>query len=119
MKVKVLELFRDKYTKEIYQEGQIIEFDDESRVDDLVSRGLVETVKDKTEDSDSNPPNKGGDPVMLSLFEEQFEKKKVVEALKSIGENATNGMKDETILKNVAALDEEKTSALMTALGIE
>lgn len=118
MKVKVLELFRDKYTKEIYQEGQIIELDDESRVDDLVSRGLVETVKDKTEDIDSNP-NKGGDPVMLSLFEEQFEKKKVVEALKSIGENATNGMKDETILKNVAALDEEKTSALMTALGIE
>lgn len=109
MKVKVLKIFRDKFTKELYSVGVEFELDDESRIVDLTSRGLVELIEDK----------KGEDPVLITLFEKEFEKKAVIEALKTIGERAAWNMKDETIIANVAALDEEKTGALKSALGIE
>ena len=38
MRVKVIEIFRDKFTKELYQVGKELEIADESRVEDLVSR---------------------------------------------------------------------------------
>lgn len=108
MKVKVIEIFRDKFTKELYQVGKELEIADESRVEDLVSRELVEAVEEKKEVKST-----------LSLFEKEFEKKAVVDAFKAIGEKATMNMKEETLIANVAALDEEKTKALKTALGIE
>lgn len=108
MKVKVIEIFRDKFTKELYQVGKELEIADESRVEDLVSRELVETVEEKKEEKST-----------LFLFEKEFEKKAVVDALKSIGEKGTMNMKEETLIANVAALDEEKTKALKTALEIE
>lgn len=108
MKVKVIEIFRDKFTKELYQVGKELEIADESRVEDLVSRELVEAVEEKKEVKST-----------LSLFEKEFEKKAVVDALKAIGEKGAMNMKEETLIANVAALDEEKTKALKTALGIE
>ncbi len=108
MKVKVIEIFRDKFTKELYQIGKELEIADESRVEDLVSRELVEAVEEKKEVKST-----------LSLFEKEFEKKAVVDALKAIGEKGAMNMKEETLIANVAALDEEKTKALKTALGIE
>lgn len=109
MKVKVLRVFRDKYTKELYSVGIELEFEDEARIEDLTSRGLVEAIEDK----------KGNDPVLISLFEKEFEKKVVIEVLKAIGEKVAWNMKSENIVANVAALDKEKTSALKAALGIE
>ncbi|MFV0327327.1 MAG: hypothetical protein ACK5LF_23640 [Bacteroides xylanisolvens] len=109
MKVKVLRVFRDKYTKELYSVGIELEFEDEARIEDLTSRGLVEAIEDKT----------GNDPVLIPLFEEEFEKKTVIKALKSVGESAAWNIKDENLIANIAALDEEKTSALKAALGIE
>lgn len=109
MKVKVLNIFRDKFTKELYHVGKELEIADESRVEDLVSRGLVKAVEEKKTESKET----------LSLFEQEFEKKAVVDALKAIGEKATMNMKGETLIANVAALDEEKTNALKTALGID
>lgn len=109
MKVKVIEIFRDKFTKELYQIGKELEITDENRVKDLVSRGLVEALEEKKKESKET----------LSLFEQEFEKKAVVDALKSIGEKATMNMKEETLIANIVALDEEKTKALKTALGIE
>lgn len=109
MKVKVIEIFRDKFTKELYQIGKELEITDEDRVKDLVSRGLVEDLEEKKEESKET----------LSLFEQEFEKKAVVDALKAIGEKATMNMKGETLIANIVALDEEKTKALKTALGIE
>ena len=108
MKVKVIEIFRDKFTKELYQVGKELEIADESRAEGLVSRELVEAVEEKKEVKST-----------LSLFEKEFEKKAVVDAFKAIGEKATMNMKEETLITNVAALDEEKTKALKTALEIE
>lgn len=108
MKVKVIGIFRDKFTKELYQVGKEFEITDESRVKDLVSRGLVEVIEEKKEEKTT-----------LSLFDKEFEKKAIVDALKTIGEKATMNMKEETLIANVTALDEEKTKALKAALGIE
>lgn len=108
MKVKVIGIFRDKFTKELYQVGKEFDITDESRVKDLVSRGLVEVIEEKKEEKTT-----------LSLFDKEFEKKAVIDALKTIGEKATMNMKEETLIANVTALDEEKTKALKAALGIE
>lgn len=107
MKVVVIRIFRDKFTKEEYPVGKELEFEDNDRVEDLVSRGLVVVVEDKEKATGA-----------ISLFDKEFEKKVVVDALKAIGEKATWNMKDETIISNVAALNEEKTKSLKTALGI-
>lgn len=109
MKVKVLRIFRDKFTKELYSVGGLLELEDKSRIKDLTTRGLVELVEDK----------KGEDPGLITLFDKEIEKKTVLSALKAIGEKASWNMKDETIIDNVSSLDEEKASALKKALGIE
>ncbi len=109
MKVKVLKIFRDIYTKELYSVGRKLEIDDEDRIEDLTSRGLVEVVEEKRTD----------DLVLVPLLDKEFEKKVVLDALKAIGEKVAWNMKSENIVANVAALDEEKTAALKTALGIE
>ncbi|BES59887.1 hypothetical protein [Dysgonomonas capnocytophagoides] len=109
MKVKVLKIFRDIYTKELYSVGRKLEIEDEDRIEDLTSRGLVGVVEEE----------KAADPVLITLFEKEFEKKVVLDALKAIGEKVAWNMKSENIVANVAALDEEKTAALKTALGIE
>lgn len=42
MKFKVTKTFRDKYTKEIYQAGDVITLvEDEKRAEDLLSRKLI------------------------------------------------------------------------------
>lgn len=109
MKVRVLKIFRDVYTKELYSVGRKLEIEDEDRIEDLTSRGLVGVVEEE----------KAADPVLITLFEKEFEKKVVLDALKAIGETAAWNIKDENLIANIAALDEEKTSALKTALGIE
>ena len=57
--------------------------------------------------------------VKISLFEKEFEKKALVDALKSIGAQASGNMKEETLLSKVSELDEESTAKLKEALGIE
>ena len=109
MKVKVIEVFRDKFNGKYYEPGQVLEIEDKARVADLESRKLAERVEVPEEKKE----------VKLSLFDKEFEKKELVEALKSIGEKGAMNMKEETLLANVTALDEEKTSALKKALGIE
>lgn len=106
MKLNVISEFQDKFTKQLYKPGKVIEIEDESRVEDLKARGLAEPIEEKKE-------------VKISIFEREFEKKELVEALKSINEKATMNMKDETLLANVAGLDEEKTFALKKVLAVE
>lgn len=109
MKVNVIKIFRDIYTKELYSVGRELDIQDEDRLEDLTSRGLVEVVEE----------DKASDPALIPLFEEEFEKKTVIKVLKSIGESVAWNIKDENLIANIAALDEEKTNALKTALGIE
>lgn len=101
MKVKVIQLFRDKFTKELYPIGTKLDLD-EVRVEDLVSRGLVELNEEKQGN--------------ISLFGSEYEKKSVVDALKSIGEKATMNMKEETLLSVIEALNKEKMKDLEEAL---
>ena len=107
MKVKVISVFRDKFTGKYYTPGEVIEVGEETRVLDMESRRLVERGEVKTPE------------VKISLFEKEFEKKTLIEALKSIGVQASGNMKEETLLGKVAELDEESTAKLKEALGIE
>lgn len=112
MKVKVISVFRDKFTKQMYEPGQVLDFEDEARVQDLESRKLaerVETVKTPEEKKE----------VKISLFDKEFEKKVLIDALKSIGAQASGNMKEETLLAKVSELDEESIAKLKVTLGIE
>ena len=112
MKVKVITVFRDKFTHQLYNPGEVIEIEDEVRVQDLEKRELAERVE----------AGKGSEEkkeVKISLFEQEFEKKAFVEVLKAVGVQASGNMKEETLLAKIAELDEESTAKLKGALGIE
>lgn len=111
MKVKVISVFRDKFTGKYYSPGEVIEISEESRVLDMESRRLAERVEVKAPEEKKE--------VKISLFEKEFEKKTLVEALKSIGVQASGNMKEETLLAKVSEQDEESTAKLKEALGIE
>ena len=115
MKVKVVSVFRDMFTGQLYNPGEVIEIEDEARVEDLASRKLAEPIKEKKEVKVSEEKKE----VKISLFEKEFEKKALVDALKSIGVQASNNMKEETLLAKVIELDEETTAKLKEALSIE
>lgn len=115
MKVKVISVFRDKLAGQYYSPGEVIEISEESRVLDMESRKLAERVEERKE---AKAPEEKKE-VKISLFEEEFEKKALVDALKSIGVQATANMKEETLLSKVTELDEESTGKLKEALGIE
>lgn len=116
MKVKVISVFRDKLTGKYYTPGEMIEVAEESRVLDMESRKLAERVEVKLPEVKAPEEKK---EVKISLFEKEFDKKVLVDALKSIGVQASGNMKEETLLAKVAELDEEMTSKLKEALGIE
>ena len=109
MKVIVTSVFRDKFTHRLYNCGDSFDIKDEARVQDLESRKLAkrgEVPEEKKE-------------VKISLFEKEFEKKGLVDALKGIGVQVTGNMGEKTLLDKVAELDEEANSKLKIALGIE
>lgn len=115
MKVKVISVFRDKFTGQLYNPGEEIEIQDKVRVEDLEARRLAERIKEKQE---SKAPEEKKE-VKISLFEKELEKKALVDALKSIGVQATANMREETLLAKVTELDEEATGKLKEVLGIE
>lgn len=112
MKVKVITVFRDKFTHQLYNPGEVIEIEDEVRVQDLEKRELAERVE-------AGKVSEEKKEVKISLFEKEFEKKALIDALKSIGVQASGNMKEETLLAKVAELDEGSTAKLKKSLGIE
>lgn len=112
MKVIVTSVFRDKFTHRLYNCGDSLDIEDEARVQDLESRELVERVE-----TVKTPEEKK--EVKISLFDKDFEKKVLIDALKAIGVQASGNMKEETLLAKVSELDEEATAKLKEALGIE
>ena len=116
MKVKVISVFRDKFTGKYYTPGEVIEVGEEARVLDMESHRLAERIEAKNTEVKAPEEKK---EVKISLFEKKFEKKALVDALKSIGAQASGNMKEETLLAKVAELDEESTAKLKEALGIE
>lgn len=109
MKVKVISVFRDKFTGKYYSPGEVIEVSEESRVQDMENRRLAERVEVKVPEEKKE--------VKISLFEKEFEKKALIDALKSIGVQASGNMKEETLLAKVAELDEESTAKLKEAIN--
>lgn len=103
MKVQVIAEFRDKFTGKLYQPGESLEIEDEARVEDLSSRGLAKPIEEKK--------------IGITVFEKEFEKKALVDALKVVGVQATGTMGEKTLLEKVAGLDEETTAKLKEALG--
>lgn len=111
MKVKVISVFRDKFTGKYYTPGEVIEVGEESRVLDMESRKLAERVEVKVPEEKKE--------VKIFLFEKEFDKKALVDALKAIGVQAAGNMKEDTLLGKVSELDEESIAKLKEALGIE
>lgn len=111
MKIRVISVFRDKFTGKYYTPGEVIEVSEESRVQDMENRRLAERVEIKVPEEKKE--------VKISLFEKEFEKKTLIDALKSIGVQASGNMKEETLLAKVAELDEETIPKLKEVLGIE
>ena len=107
MKIKVISVFRDKFTGKLYNPGDVLDFEDENRVKDLSDRKLAEVVEEKKSAK------------VITLFEQEFEKKDVVDVLKSLGVPATRGMKEETILSKVVGLEDDAALKLKEALGVE
>ena len=70
MKVKVISVFRDKFTGKYYTPGEVIEVSEESRVLDMESRRLAERVEAKTTEVKAPEEKK---EVKISLFEKEFE----------------------------------------------
>ena len=107
-------IFRDKFTGKYCIPGEVLEVSEESRVLDMESRKLAERVEAKLPEVKVPKENK---EVKISLFEKEFEKKTLIDALKSIGAQASGNMKEETLLAKVAELDEESTAKLKEALN--
>lgn len=111
MKVKVISVFRDKFTGKYYTPGEVIEVGEESRVMDMESRKLAERVEVKVPEEKKD--------VKIFLFEKEFDKKALVDALKAIGVQAAGNMKEDTLLGKVSELNKESIAKLKEALGIE
>ena len=60
MKVKVKAAFRDKFTKQMYAVGSVLELTDAARVKDLTDRGYVTPVAEpkKEEPAEEKPKKK-------------------------------------------------------------
>ena len=52
MKLKVLQQFKDKFNKSLYLPSQIIEIEDSERCNDLIQRGLCESVAEESPNDD-------------------------------------------------------------------
>jgi len=88
----------------------VIEVSEESRVLDMENRRLGERVEVKIPEEKRE--------LKMPLFEKEFEKKILVDALKSIGVQATGNMKEETLLAKASELDEESTAKLKEVLNV-
>ena len=69
MKVKVITVFRDTFTHQLYNLGEVMEIESEVHVQDLEERKLVECIEKKKE-------------ITIALFDKEFEKKVLVDILK-------------------------------------
>ena len=104
MKVKVLSPFSSRFNpKAIYEKDSVYDFP-EARAKELIAGGFAEESKEKAE--------------TISIFEKEYDKKVVVDALKVVGENVVWNIKEETLIAKISALDEDKKNVLKTTLGI-
>lgn len=46
MKVKVIRGYVDRYTKDLHQPGEVVEYKDKARVKELSKQGFVEEIRE-------------------------------------------------------------------------
>lgn len=107
MRVQVITLFRDKFTGKLYQPDTEVEIEDEARVNYLVERKLAKVVSE---------PEKSK---LISVFGAEFEKKAVVEALKSVGAKVNANFGEQKLAEHIVALGVEELEQVKSALGVE
>lgn len=76
MKVKVISIFRDKFTGKLYRGGEVLEIEDEARVADLVGRGLAieETAPQDNKKAPKAPKNTGAASRIAAIKEAESQK---------------------------------------------
>lgn len=105
-KVKITSRFRDKIDHTTWYEiGTEVEFRDEERVKDLVSKGWVEVVPESRKES-------------VSVFCKEFDRAVVMDAMKSIDEPVHHAIGVAKLEDKITELSDEKKVALKAALGI-
>lgn len=105
-KVKITSRFRDKIDhKTWYEVGMEVEFSDEERVKDLISKGWVEVVRESPKES-------------VSVFCKEFDRAVIMDAMKSIDEPVHHAIGVTKLEDKIAELSDEKKVALKAALGI-
>lgn len=72
MKVKVISVFRDKFTGKYYTPGEMIEVGEEARVLDMESRRLAERIEAKNPEVKAPEEKK---EVKISLFERSLRRR--------------------------------------------
>ncbi len=85
--------FCNKFTGKYYTPGEMIEVGEEARVLDMESRRLAERIEAKNPEVKAPEEKK---EVKISLFEKEFEKKALIDALKSIGAASFRQYEEET-----------------------
>lgn len=106
-KVRIKSRFRDKFDHVTwYEVGAEVEFTDKERVNDLVSKGWVETIQEPRKES-------------VSVFGQELEKSFVLEGMKSIGVATNPNITASNLEAKIEALDEDQKVALKKALEIE
>lgn len=106
MKVRVIHIFEDKFSHELHNVGKEIEIEDEFRLNNLVSRNLVEIIGKK-------------EAKTISLFESEYDKYTVIDAMRSIGMQVPTNIKDETIISRISELGPDKTAELKKTLILQ
>jgi hypothetical protein len=107
MRLAVKKVFRDKLTKALYKVDDVVEFQDENRIEDLVNRGLCEEVKD-----DDNGSAK------ISIFDNEYDRKEILTALKSCDVRVAVNISTEKLIEKINQLDEETIAKLQEALEV-
>ena len=112
MKLEVSIAFHDKFDTSIeYKEGQVVEFDDIDRVNDLVHRGLCKIVDEQHLDA----LNRGGKVVVFRDVEYGLDV--VKSALAEIGVSVAPNSKEKGVANIIDKLSGEQSEALFDALN--
>lgn len=109
-KLVVLSEFVDKDNfAKMYRVGDVVEFQDENRIEDLISRGLCEVEKESKDD------DKGA--AKISIFDKEYGKTEIIAALKSCDVKVAANISAEKLIEKINQLDEGTVTKLQEALG--
>ena len=99
---------RDNFDKK-YRVGDVVEFDDEKRIESLTGRGLCEVAEGENKDDD-----KAG--AKINIFDRDYEKKEILAALKACDVKVVQNISSVKLIEKINELGEETIAKLQKAL---